>query len=118
LSAGISGDIAPYIVLGSGSSTNLLGDLTIAVKPSAVTTSFDGIVDYSLFGIALPFVAGAAPIMISTNSSAPLTLTKTVGINSSKATYALVLVGVFIKNLNDVQTPVPFSITFSWAVAK
>lgn len=109
------GPMDTYLVVGKGDNETktLLGDLTITLKPT-VTKSFSSVVDYALIGFSYPF--GGKPQVFNMKSSAPLTLTKTV---KMKAVYGLVLVGAYIKTISgDVNLPVQFGITFSWAQAK
>ena len=107
------GPIEAYLVIGTGDNTTKLGDLTITVKPTA-TKTFGSDLDFCLIGFAYPI--GGTPVFINVTSAAPLSLVKTV---KMKATYGLVLVGTYIKNITgDVNLPVPFSITFNWAIAK
>ena len=107
------GPIEAYLVIGTGDNDTKLGDLTITVKPTA-TKTFGSDLDFCLIGFAYPI--GGAPAFINVTSAAPLSLVKTV---KMKARYGLVLVGTYITSITgDVTLPVPFSITFNWAVAK
>lgn len=102
-----------FLILGFGSDENLLGDMTIQLKPS-ITRDFGAVVEFGLIGLA--YSLGGRPVFISADTAAPLTLTKTIPMS---AAYGLVLVGAYIKNITgDVLLPAPFTITFSWATGE
>ena len=112
------GPVESYLVIGIGVSADnaTLGDLTITVKPTVttVTKPFGSNVDFSLIGFAYPF--GGAPAFFNVKTDAPLSSVKTVKMRTH---YAFALVGTYINDISgDVILPVPFSITFAWAVAK
>jgi hypothetical protein len=110
LDPGKLGPIEAYLVIGTGDNTTKMGDLTITLKPTA-TKTFGSELDYCLLGLIYP--VGSAPVFINVKTAAPLSITKTVKMN---AIYGFALVGAYIKNIKgDVNLPVPFAITFSWA---
>jgi hypothetical protein len=111
------GPMETFILMGSGSDTTPMGNLTITIKPT-VTKYFGAVVEYSLIGLAYPLadfasLFGGTPVVINVKTSAPLSLTKAVTMN---AKYGIALLGIFIKKITgDVDLPVQFNITFAWA---
>ncbi len=100
--------IEVFVIVAAGSTDIPAGNLSIGLS-SGADVDFGALMDYSIIGFGYSLDAGF--LFVSQTVTTPYTISADVAVDSS---FGFLVVGAYISDITGmVETPVPFTMTFS-----